>query len=436
MSYAPIVNDDKIENIGNVNVSSSISNGQVLKYRDGIWENKDDNNSGTGATNLSELGDVNLTTGLANGKVLKYNGSKWTPQDDDNSGTGATNLSDLGDVDTTSANHVPTDGDVLYWNGSAGHRHWMPLSSIPQSKITNLSNDLGDKAPKPGSDGLNKWSGSSWAAATGSDMPNSIPQDRITNLSGDLGGKAPKPNTAGLNKWNNNGNGSWAAATVSDIIGTTTDLTLQNLTAKKVETTTSFLNNTVENKLIVKNDTQNLLEIGAYGSQHSTNQNKVAITNPNGEMDIGFSTGNLNLIGSKVSMNGTLDIQNGLKWFNSSQTTDPIYDNASSTLTITMNESYIAKVITAINTVSNSTLNNINLSGSPYFITGASFMIQITPSNNDLVINNTLSIGANSTNITAIKTNLSNTLTITINETCLMSGFVMGTTLFLNIVKY
>ena len=90
------------------------------------------------------------------------------------------------------------------------------------------------------------------------------PESQITNLTTDLNAKQ---------------------ATLTS----TTDVTLQDLTVKSVETTTSQYANTVETKLIIKNDTNNLLEVQAKGTSHGE-ANKVSIYNPSGEMDIGMNT--------------------------------------------------------------------------------------------------------------------------------------------------
>ena len=52
-------------------------------------------------------------------------------------GGGATNITDLGDVDTSSAGHVPTDGQALLWSQTMGH--WMP-GDVFDGDYNSLSN--------------------------------------------------------------------------------------------------------------------------------------------------------------------------------------------------------------------------------------------------------------------------------------------------------
>ncbi len=71
----------------------------------------------------------------------------------------SSSIGELTDVDTSSANHVPTDGQVLTWNAS--HNHWMPMdTSIPGSAntggvpITNPEANLGAGDQLTWSDGI------------------------------------------------------------------------------------------------------------------------------------------------------------------------------------------------------------------------------------------------------------------------------------------
>ena len=71
----------------------------------------------------------------------------------------SSSIGELTDVDTSSANHVPTDGQVLTWHAS--HNHWMPMdTSIPGSAntggvpITNPEANLGAGDQLTWSDGV------------------------------------------------------------------------------------------------------------------------------------------------------------------------------------------------------------------------------------------------------------------------------------------
>jgi len=52
-------------------------------------------------------------------------------------GGGATNITDLGDVDTSSAGHIPTNGQALVWSQTMGH--WMP-GDVFDGDYNSLSN--------------------------------------------------------------------------------------------------------------------------------------------------------------------------------------------------------------------------------------------------------------------------------------------------------
>ena len=70
---------------------------------------------GGGATDLNDLADVVITGTPTNGQVLKYNGTNWVNGTDSTGGGGAGALDDLTDVVITG---TPTNGQVLKFNGT------------------------------------------------------------------------------------------------------------------------------------------------------------------------------------------------------------------------------------------------------------------------------------------------------------------------------
>ena len=68
---------------------------------------------GGGASNLDDLGDVVITGSPTNGQVLKFNGTNWVNGDD--AGSAATPLDGLSDVVITG---TPTTGQVLKFDGT------------------------------------------------------------------------------------------------------------------------------------------------------------------------------------------------------------------------------------------------------------------------------------------------------------------------------
>lgn len=94
-----------------VDTTSGLSSGKVLKYNGSQWVPQTDNTVSV----LDDLTDVD-TTGLATGKILKYNGSQWTPQNE----SIAAYLNDLLDVSTSGQ----SIGDVLTFDGY----QWVPAT--------------------------------------------------------------------------------------------------------------------------------------------------------------------------------------------------------------------------------------------------------------------------------------------------------------------
>lgn len=74
-----------LEDLSNSNIVSP-TNGQVLKYQDGVWTNGSDLTGG-GVFSIDELADVIISEPVQ-GQILKYNGSSWV-NGTDNAGGGA-----------------------------------------------------------------------------------------------------------------------------------------------------------------------------------------------------------------------------------------------------------------------------------------------------------------------------------------------------------
>ena len=71
--------------------------------------------TGGGASNLDDLGDVVITGTPSNGQVLKFDGTNWVNGTDSTGGGGATALDGLTDVIITG---TPTTGQVLKFDGT------------------------------------------------------------------------------------------------------------------------------------------------------------------------------------------------------------------------------------------------------------------------------------------------------------------------------
>ena len=123
-----------LNNIFNVNVSSTPANGQILKFNGNEWINHSPSLSDiTGVSNplvgqalkfngvdwvnqsvsLSEISGVTVTTPTT-GQVLKFNGTSWTNMTDDVA-TSIGSITNIGDVALTGA---PVAGEVLKFNGT------------------------------------------------------------------------------------------------------------------------------------------------------------------------------------------------------------------------------------------------------------------------------------------------------------------------------
>jgi len=128
--------DDKVINIDDIDdvIITSASTGQFLKFNGTHWVNVAD----ATPQNIDDLSDVSLGT-PSTGQVLTYNGTSWTNQNND--GSGATQLDELSDVLITSA----ATGEVLRFNGT----NWVDtqldyadLANTP-SNVSAFTNDAG-----------------------------------------------------------------------------------------------------------------------------------------------------------------------------------------------------------------------------------------------------------------------------------------------------
>jgi hypothetical protein len=108
----------QLNELTDVVITGTPSNGQVLKYDGTNWVNGTDATGGGGsATTLDELTDVVITGTPSTGQVLKFNGTNWVNGTDNvgGGGGGATVLDELTDVVITG---TPTTGQVLKYDGT------------------------------------------------------------------------------------------------------------------------------------------------------------------------------------------------------------------------------------------------------------------------------------------------------------------------------
>jgi hypothetical protein len=150
---------DTLRGLTDVDVTG-VTNGQVIAYNNGVWENADD---AGGAEQLNDLSDVEVTT-PANREALIYDGDNWVNDNVSKSDVGLgnvdntsdadkpvstatqtaldakadtsavpTTLNDLSDVSITA---TPTGNQALIYDGTAG-----VFKSLP-----NFSNRFEDEA--------------------------------------------------------------------------------------------------------------------------------------------------------------------------------------------------------------------------------------------------------------------------------------------------
>ena len=93
------------------------------------------------AQNLSDLNDVNITTPITNGYVLKWNGTNWTPAPDIDTGITSLSLNNLSNVSITDP---VTSGYVLKFNGTS----WIaaPDATVSLGNITFNNNIIGNSS--------------------------------------------------------------------------------------------------------------------------------------------------------------------------------------------------------------------------------------------------------------------------------------------------
>ena len=99
-----------LNDIGDVNISSTPGDGEALVFRSGVWgaEAQVD----TVINKLEDVSDVTLNAGIADGDVLVYNAGAWESQTPAASNVGL--LDDLTDVSAA----APTSGDFLEFDGT------------------------------------------------------------------------------------------------------------------------------------------------------------------------------------------------------------------------------------------------------------------------------------------------------------------------------
>jgi hypothetical protein len=134
-----------LNSIEDVTITSPMQ-AQYLRYDGSEWVNtriyaSDILNLGLVAiTNqIGSLSDVNLSSGLAPGKVLKWSGTTWYPGSPADVG----GLDDLDDVDTSTT--TPGNGDALVFNGISGKWEPLDIGISPASSNTFVVNTIPER---------------------------------------------------------------------------------------------------------------------------------------------------------------------------------------------------------------------------------------------------------------------------------------------------
>jgi hypothetical protein len=125
-----------LNNIFNVNVSSTPSNGQVLTFNGSDWVNQ-----------LLSLTDITSVANPSVGQALKFDGSNWVNQ--------SVSLSEISGITVTS----PTTGQVLKFNGTS----WTNMADDVATSIGSISN-IGDVTltGSPAAGEVLKFNGTKW----------------------------------------------------------------------------------------------------------------------------------------------------------------------------------------------------------------------------------------------------------------------------------
>jgi hypothetical protein len=155
-------NLNSINNINDVEITGTPSNGQVLKWSTGLgkWVN------GSDSTTVADINDItNVTvTSPTNGQVLKYNSSTSTWVNSADSTTVA-DINDITNVNITS----PTNGQVLKYNSSTST--WVNGTDNNNLALSGLSTDVVVNSPQNNnllrySSLLSKWENVSFEGQT------------------------------------------------------------------------------------------------------------------------------------------------------------------------------------------------------------------------------------------------------------------------------
>ena len=124
-----------LNDLSDVDATTGVANGKILKYNGTSWEVADDQSGGGGATTLGALTDVD-TTGAVNGKIIKYNGTSWEIADDLTGGGGSATFTGLNDTPNSL-----TAGKWLKVNAGATALEFTdaPSSADGNDYVNNLS---------------------------------------------------------------------------------------------------------------------------------------------------------------------------------------------------------------------------------------------------------------------------------------------------------
>ena len=140
-----------LNDLSNVDATTGVANGKILKYNGTSWEVADDQSGGGGATTLGALTDVD-TTGAVNGKIIKHNGTSWVIADDTTGGGGSSNFTGLADTPSSL-----TAGKWLKVNAGATALEWTdaPSGSNTTYDLSAVADSGNAKVRLAGSDSTN-----------------------------------------------------------------------------------------------------------------------------------------------------------------------------------------------------------------------------------------------------------------------------------------
>jgi len=106
-----------LNDLSDVDATTGVANGKILKYNGSGWEVADDQSGGGGSSYTNSNVDTHLNvSGASSGQILSWNGSDYVWVADQTGGGGSSNVSAINDLSDVVISNSPTAGHVIKWD--------------------------------------------------------------------------------------------------------------------------------------------------------------------------------------------------------------------------------------------------------------------------------------------------------------------------------